>query len=34
MGNAAFTRAQLEEALSADPLSLDIQREYWALRRE
>ena len=33
MGNAAVARAQLEEALSLDPLNLDIQKEYWALRR-
>jgi serine/threonine-protein kinase len=33
MGNVAVARAQLEEALSLDPLNLDIQKEYWALRR-
>ena len=34
VGNRDFARAQFEEALTADPLALDVQREYWALRRE
>jgi serine/threonine-protein kinase len=34
VGNRDFARAQYEEALAADPLDLDIHREYWALRRE
>ena len=34
VGNLDFARAQYEEALAADPLDLDIHREYWALRRE
>jgi hypothetical protein len=34
VGNLAFARAQYEDALAADPLDLDIHREYWALRRE
>lgn len=34
VGNQDFARAQFEEALAADPLDLDVQREYWALRRE
>jgi serine/threonine protein kinase len=34
VGNVDFARAQYEEALAADPLDLDIHREYWALRRE
>ncbi len=34
VGNLGFARAQYEEALGADPLDLDIHREYWALRRE
>ncbi len=34
VGNLAFARAQYEEALAADPLDLDIHREYWALRRD
>ncbi len=34
VGNLAFARAQFEEALAADPLDLDIHREYWALRRD
>ena len=32
VGNLDFARAQFEEALGADPLDLDIHREYWALR--
>ncbi len=34
VGNAAFARAQYEEALAADPLDVDIHRDYWALRRD
>ena len=34
VGNHDFARAQYEEALAADPLDLDVHREYWALRRE
>jgi serine/threonine-protein kinase len=34
VGNLPFARAQYEEALAADPLDLDIHREYWALRRD
>jgi serine/threonine-protein kinase len=34
VGNLDFARAQYEEALAADPLDLDIHREYWSLRRE
>ena len=34
VGNLDFARAQYEEALAADPLDLDIHRDYWALRRE
>ena len=34
VGNLAFARKQYEEALAADPLDLDIHREYWALRRD
>jgi len=34
MGNAAFARAQYEEGLAADPLNLELHREYWQLRRE
>jgi serine/threonine-protein kinase len=34
VGSRDFARAQYEEALAADPLDLDIHREYWALRRE
>jgi len=34
VNNHEFARAQYEEALAADPLDLDIHREYWALRRE
>jgi serine/threonine-protein kinase len=33
LGNHEFAQAQCEEALAADPLDLDIHREYWALRR-
>jgi eukaryotic-like serine/threonine-protein kinase len=34
VGNRDFARAQYEEALAADPLDVDVHREYWALRRE
>ncbi|MEY2669316.1 MAG: hypothetical protein RJA59_1954, partial [Pseudomonadota bacterium] len=34
VGNLEFARAQYEEALAADPLDLEIHREYWALRRD
>jgi len=34
VGNVEFARAQFEEALAADPLDLEIHREYWALRRD
>ncbi|HET8725177.1 MAG TPA: serine/threonine-protein kinase [Anaeromyxobacteraceae bacterium] len=34
VGNLAFARAQYEEALSHDPLDLEAQREYWAVRRQ
>jgi serine/threonine-protein kinase len=34
MGNLEFARKQYEEGLSLDPLNLDLQREYWLLRRE
>jgi hypothetical protein len=34
MGNLEFARKQYEEGLALDPLNLDLQREYWLLRRE
>jgi serine/threonine-protein kinase len=34
VGNVAYARAQYEAALAADPLDVDIHREYWALRRD
>jgi len=34
MGNAAFAIAQYEEALGADPLNLELHRDYWQLRRD
>ncbi len=34
VGNLAFARAQFEEALAHDPLDLEAQREYWAVRRQ
>ncbi len=34
VGNLAFARERYEEALAADPLGLEIHREYWSLRRE
>jgi hypothetical protein len=34
VGNRDFAIAQLEEALRADPLDLQVHQEYWGLRRE
>jgi serine/threonine-protein kinase len=34
VGNREVALAQYEEALRADPLDLEVQREYWQVRRE
>ncbi|HVP67365.1 MAG TPA: serine/threonine-protein kinase [Anaeromyxobacteraceae bacterium] len=34
MGNNGFALAQYEEALAADPLNLELHRDYWQLRRD
>ncbi len=34
LGNSAFALSQYEEALSADPLNLELHRDYWQLRRD
>jgi serine/threonine-protein kinase len=33
MGNLGIARRHFEEGLALDPLNLDLQREYWELRR-
>jgi hypothetical protein len=34
MGNREAALAHYEEALRSDPLDLEVQQEYWQLRRE
>ena len=34
MGNTSFALAQYEEALAADPLNLELHRDYWGLKRD
>jgi len=34
LGNTGVALAQYEEALAADPLNLELHRDYWQLRRE